>query len=179
MSPPNYQYVENYSSYGVRTKVMTDIWTDQVHFVTSTFDLKINVYLFMKVEPKWWQIYRRTICTCQPLETQMREISLIWSLQWGRFCVITIRDLFSVINNLFTFYSPIYPPYSPIIFTKYHEHCWNSDILISKLHMLQYFLSDRASMLSVISQSGTFSHLQQYQHKLDSYCAPAQWWGPN
>ena len=98
--------------------------------------------------------------TCQPLETQMREISLIWSLQWGRFCVNTIRDLFSVINNLFTFYSHIYPPYSPIILTKYQEHCWNSDILISKLHMLQYFLSYRASMLSVISQSGTFSHLQ-------------------
>ena len=86
----------------------------------------------------------------------MREISLIWSLQWGMFCVNIIRDLFSVINNLFTFYSPIYPPYSPIILTKCHEHCWNSDILISKLLMLRY----RASMLSVISQSGTFSHLQ-------------------
>ena len=104
----------------------------------------------------WYRLYH----TCQPLETQMREISLIWSLQWGRFWVNTMRDLFSVINNLFTFYSPIYHPYSPIILTKYHEHCWNSDILISKLHMLQYFLSYRASMLSVKSQSGTFSDLQ-------------------
>ena len=35
--------------------------------------------------------------TCQPLETQMREISLIGSLQWGRFCVSAIRDIFKTL----------------------------------------------------------------------------------